>query len=41
MNSTEWNRYLRTLPDWQKTSEASKKNDDLIKTIDKVFGKVR
>lgn len=41
MNATEWNRYLRTLPEWKKTGEASTRYDGLIKTIENAFGKVR
>lgn len=41
MNSTEWNNYLRTLPEWKKTAEASTSYDTMIKTIDDLFGKVR
>ena len=41
MNSTEWNQYLRTLPEWKNTSEASSKYDNLIKTVETIFGKVR
>ena len=41
MNSTEWNNYLRRLPEWQKTSEASTRYDSLIKTVDNLFQKVR
>lgn len=41
MNSTEWGNYLRTLPEWKKTAEASNRYRDLINTIDDLFGKVR
>lgn len=41
MNTTEWGNYLRTLPEWKKTSEAKTRYQTMIDTIDKVFGKVR
>jgi hypothetical protein len=41
MNATEWTGYLRRLPEWQKTETAKKTYDDLIKSVDKIFGKAR
>jgi hypothetical protein len=41
MNSTEWGNYLRTLPEWKKTAEASNRYRTMIDTIDELFGKVR
>lgn len=41
MNATEWTGYLRRLPEWQKTKTASKTYDDLINSVEKIFGKAR
>lgn len=41
MNSTEWQQYLRSLPDWQNTKEAKRGYSDVINTLDKIFGKAR
>ena len=41
MNATEWGNYLRSLPDWKKTSEAQNRYQTMIDTIDRVFGKIR
>lgn len=41
MNASEWGNYLRSLPDWKKTSEAQNRYQTMIDTIDRVFGKVR
>lgn len=40
MNSTEWTGYLRKLPDWQKTKEASDTYTSLYNSLTKLFGKV-
>jgi hypothetical protein len=41
MNATEWGNYLRTLPEWKKTAEASDRYRTMIDTVDELFGKVR
>lgn len=41
MNSTEWSTYLRGLPEWQETKEAKSGYDNLIKSVQSMFGKVR
>lgn len=40
MNMTEWQRHLRSLPDWQKTKEASETYDNLYNSLRSLFGKV-
>ena len=41
MNSTEWSSYLRGLPEWQNTKEAKTGYDNMIKSVESMFGKVR
>lgn len=40
MNSSEWERYLRTLPEWQYTDEAKTLYRDVASTLVRGFGKV-
>jgi hypothetical protein len=40
MNATEWNQYLRTLPDWSKTKDAKQTYTSIIDTINNIYGKV-
>lgn len=41
MNSTEWTSYLRNLPEWQKTKEASDTYSKLYNSLTQLFGKAR
>lgn len=41
MNVTEWGKFLRTLPEWQKTDEAKTVYRDVASTIVRGFGAVR
>lgn len=41
MNSTEWGRFLRNLPEWQQTDDAKSVYRDVASTIVRGFGKVR
>lgn len=40
MNATEWTQYLRGLPEWKNTKEAKSGYDNLIKSVETLFGKV-
>lgn len=40
MNASEWTQYLRSLPEWQNTSQAKAGYDNLIKSVEMMFGKV-
>jgi hypothetical protein len=39
MDLWEWNRYLRTLPEWQNTDEAKIAYDNLAQSLARGFGK--
>ena len=41
MNSTEWGRFLRNLPEWQQTDDAKSVYRDVASTIVRGFGKAR
>jgi hypothetical protein len=40
MNASEWERYIRTLPEWQNTDEARTLYRDVASTLVRGFGKV-
>lgn len=40
MNASEWERYIRTLPEWQQTDEAKVLYRDVASTLVRGFGKV-
>jgi hypothetical protein len=40
MNASEWERYIRTLPEWQNTDEARNLYRDVASTLTRGFGKV-